>query len=271
MSAIADLQANLSELGFTEYEAKVYLALLREHPATGYRLGKRSGVPRSMVYEALGRLRARGAVLETEEGKATLYRPLPPDALLERIKQDHQQLVEELEKGLGALYERDEEQRLWSVRGDASVLSYALRMVREAETELMLVLADRELEELRDEIQLCCEQGVEVCAVLTGDGALGCGEVVHHPPKESELQELTGALVIVVDDQEAMISSGGPEPIATVTSNRNLVLIARQFIWMELFAQRMVARMGTDLLNRLDPEDQRLLQSFPVEERTGEG
>jgi Cd2+/Zn2+-exporting ATPase len=260
-----DLKSNLIALGFTEYEAKVYLALLREHPATGYRLGKRSGIPRSMVYEALGRLRARGVVLETEEEKATLYRPLPPDTLLERMRRDHNRLVEELENGLGALYESDEEQHLWSVRGDGSVRSYALRMVQTADRELMLVLADRELEELREQIHLRCHQGVEVNAVLTGEGSLGCGEVVRHPPMESELQELTDALVIVADEREALISSGGPEPTATITSNRNLVLIARQFIWMELLAQRMLARIGPDLLKRLDPEDQRLLQSFPVE------
>ena len=35
-----DLMIALTALGFTEYEAKVYLALLREHPATGYQIGK---------------------------------------------------------------------------------------------------------------------------------------------------------------------------------------------------------------------------------------
>lgn len=260
-----DLLSHLHKIGFTEYEAKVYLALLREHPATGYRLGKQSGVPRSMVYEALGRLRARGLVLETAEEKATLYRPLPPGALLDRIKHDHESLVEQLEQGLEAIYRRDEEQRLWSVRGEASIRSYALRMIRSAERELMCVLADRDLEGLRDDITARCEQEIQVYAVLTGEGLLECGEVVRHPPRESELQELTDALVLVVDNREALISGGGLEPTATITSNRNLVLIARQFIWMELFAQRIVQRIEPDLLGELDPEDRLLLQSYPLE------
>jgi Cd2+/Zn2+-exporting ATPase len=41
--------AELTAIGFTEYEARVYLTLLRENPATGYQLGKTSGIPRSMV------------------------------------------------------------------------------------------------------------------------------------------------------------------------------------------------------------------------------
>ena len=43
-------------LGFTEYEWRVYRALLTESPATAYRLGKASGVPLSRVYEAASRL-----------------------------------------------------------------------------------------------------------------------------------------------------------------------------------------------------------------------
>ena len=60
----------LMALGLTEYESKVYLALLGDNPATGYQIGKAAGIPRSMVYEALGRLEVRGAVLKTVEEKA---------------------------------------------------------------------------------------------------------------------------------------------------------------------------------------------------------
>jgi len=35
----------LIALGFSEYEAKAYVALLRENPVTGYQLSKLSGVP----------------------------------------------------------------------------------------------------------------------------------------------------------------------------------------------------------------------------------
>jgi Cd2+/Zn2+-exporting ATPase len=46
-----------------------------------------------------------------------------------------------------------------------------------------------------------------------------------------------------------------------VTRNRNLVLITRQFVWMELFAQRIFAHMDGDLLARLDPADRRVFES----------
>jgi Cd2+/Zn2+-exporting ATPase len=253
-----DLMVALTALGFTEYEAKVYLALLREHPATGYQIGKQAGIPRSMVYEALGRLHARGAALKTEEQGGSLYRPLPPEALLSRYEQEQQRLVQTLRDGLSALYTARDEDRLWSISGRTSVLAYAAQMVQRAASEVLLVLDDPDLEALRAEIVQACGRGLDVSTLLTGSAMLDCGQVARHPPLESQLQGLTGMLVVVVDRDEALIASTDADMLATITSNRNLVLIARQFVWMELFTQRISARLGADLLARLDPEDRKI-------------
>lgn len=257
-----DLLSDLMAIGFTEYEAKVYLTLLREYPATGYQLSKKAGVPRSMVYEALGRLDARGAVLKSAENRATLYRPLPPDALLDRYQQEHRRLMRSLRSGLHQLYAAQDEELLWTMTGRAAVLSYASQMIRGAESELMLVLGDPDLETLRDEIAAASERSVEVNALLTGEGHLGRGQVARHPPMESELHELTDSLIVVTDGREALIASRDLEMTATITRNPNLVLIAHQFVWMELFAQRIFAQLGPDLLARLDPEDRRVFEGF---------
>lgn len=257
-----DLLADLMAIGFTEYEARVYLALLRENPATGYQLGKKAGVPRSMVYEALGRLEVRGAVLKSTEDKATRYRPLPPDALLDRYGQEHRRLMHSLRDGLRQLYTAQDEELLWTTTGRQAVLSYAGRMIRGARSEIMLVLSDPDLEALHEETVTAFERGVVVNALLTGEGELGCGEVARHPPLESELHELTDSLVVVADEHELLIASTDLEMTATITRNRNLVLIAHQFVWMELFAQRIFTRLGPDLLGRLDPEDRQVFEGF---------
>ena len=88
-----DLISRLLAIGFTVCEAKVYLELLHANPATGYQLSKKAGIPRSMVYEALGRLTARGMVMETQQQRATLYCPLPPEVLLDHHVQEQQRLI----------------------------------------------------------------------------------------------------------------------------------------------------------------------------------
>jgi Cd2+/Zn2+-exporting ATPase len=257
-----DLAEKLSAIGFTEYEARVYLTLLQVSPATGYQLSKEAGVPRSMVYEALGRLHARGAVLRTDENRATLYRPLPPDLLVDKYEDEHTQLIDSLRDGLEALYTHREEDRFWSINGRTSVVAYANQMITSAQEEILLVLSDPDLEELRSVIEAAFDRGVRVSALLLGKGELGCGQVSHHSQLESELQDLTSVLVVVADNDEALIASGEAESSATITRNRNLVLISRQFIWMELFAQRVSTRLKADQLEDLDPQDRQFFASF---------
>lgn len=294
-----DLLPKLTAIGFTEYEARVYLALLNDYPATGYQISKEAGVPRSMVYEALGRLKARGAVLESRSERASLYRPLPPTILLDNQEQAHRSLLKDLRVGLGALYESRSEEGVWTIGGSGSVLAYASQMIHEAERELYLVLDDPDVRALTEQIAAASgDRGVSTGIVLTGTVALDLGPsvaVVRHPPLESELHELSGMLLVVADRSEVLVASrltprrpprngpdgssdagedsqdvqrylhtmaAGSEMTATVTRNPNLVLIARQFVWMELFAQRIFARLGREWLKQLDPEDRHIFESI---------
>jgi len=264
---MVDLLSNLLAIGFTEYEAKVYLALLRLSPATGYQISKESGVPRSMVYEALGRLNAKGAVLRTDEHRATLYRPLPPEVLIDRHEKEHKLLIESLREGLYELNSRQAEEHFWSIKGRNAVLSYALQMAQGAGQELLLALSDPDLAALKVEIEAACARGVDVSALLSGQADLGCGRVAHHSPLESELQDLTSILVVVADNNEALIASTDLEMSATITKNRNLVLIARQFIWMELFTQRVSTRLDPDQMLAMDPEDRKFFEGISSRSR----
>lgn len=257
-----DLAASLMQIGFTEYEAKIYLELLRDSPATGYQLSKNAGIPRSMVYEALGRLHNRGAVLETRDERATLYRPLPPDVLLDEHEREHQSLVQGLRDGLRQRYTTEDEDHLWSISGRRAVLSYANQMINSADSEVLLVLADTDLDDLRPTILKACERKLAISALLTGSGELNCGQVAYHPPLESELQNLTQTTMVIVDQREALIANTQLETRATITRNPNLVLIARQFVWMELFTQRIYHQLGDELLARLSPEDQQIFNSL---------
>ncbi len=259
-----DLLQNLGQIGFTEYEAKVYLSLLREYPATGYQLSKASGVPRSMVYEALSRLHSRGAALETVEARATLYRPVPPKILLDRHEAEHTRLVGDLRQGLVELYKDSSDDRVWSLSGRSTILAYSSQLIANAQVEIFLVLADDDLDALMSEIEAADERGIAVNTLLTGSKTLDRGRSAHHPPLESELQGLTTTLLVEADGEQFLIGSRLPHRnmSATVTRNSDLVFIARQFVWMELFTQRIYTRLGSDLLARLEPDDRRIFESL---------
>ena len=46
-----DTYSNLKELGFSQYEATCYMALVSEHPLNGSQLSKKSGIARSRIYD----------------------------------------------------------------------------------------------------------------------------------------------------------------------------------------------------------------------------
>ncbi len=254
-----NLLEQLAALGLTEYEAKVYLALLSENPATGYQISKSSGVPRSMVYEALGRLEARGAALKSEDEKATLYRPVSPAVLLDRYEREARERAATLRAELLPLYNQQESGRLWNFSGRREALASAGELIDGAQRELMLVMTDADVEALRGRLEAAHARGVAIGAMLTGNAPFSIGQVVRHPKRETELHRMDETLIVVQDEREFLIASGHLVTSATVTTNPNMVLIARQFIWMELFAQRIFARLGPDLLERLTPEDRQVL------------
>ena len=64
----------LEKLGFSSNEAKVYGTLIKHKVLNGYEIAKLSGVARSLVYEVINRLVAKGAVIFTSLSSIkTLY------------------------------------------------------------------------------------------------------------------------------------------------------------------------------------------------------
>jgi len=179
----------LQQIGFTEYEAKTYLALLKEHPATGYQISKISGVPRSMVYEVLGRLYAKGAVLETIEGRATYYRPLPPKLLLDQYQNDIQGLISKLRPELNGLYENNQDNRVWTILDRNAIFAYCKQMLQAAETEVYLVTNDHSFGFLKNFLDEILKKNITPNILYTGSQTISLGNVVYHPPLESESRD----------------------------------------------------------------------------------
>jgi sugar-specific transcriptional regulator TrmB len=187
--------------------------------------------------------------------------------LLKKHAEDVNRLIEDLSTELNALYQNEIDHQVWTIQGETAVTTYAVKMINEAQEELFLVLTDDILVSLKPEIMAAYDRGVDLNVLLTGESQLEFGRVAYHPPLESELQDLTKTMVMVADSSEVLIGSTDlyEKKTATVTRNADLVIIARQFIWMEMFGQRIYSRLGSDLLARLNPEDRQIFESLNVD------
>jgi|WetSurMetagenome_2_1015567.scaffolds.fasta_scaffold26305_2 HTH-type transcriptional regulator, sugar sensing transcriptional regulator len=75
--------SGLYDLGFSEREAKVYLALLRKRLASAGELQKISGIPQSKIYEVIDGLVRRGYCIEIKSGRRKTYEAVDPRLALE--------------------------------------------------------------------------------------------------------------------------------------------------------------------------------------------
>src|SRR5438445_6702110 len=93
----------LQALGFTEYEARAYLALLQAGELTGYQLAKASRIPRPNIYPVLDRLEERGAVTRVEVEGGVRYSALPSEEMLSRLEREVSVHLESARESMGEL------------------------------------------------------------------------------------------------------------------------------------------------------------------------
>lgn len=124
-----DVVAGLQQLGFTAYEAKVYVALLGHPGSSGYEVARHSGVPRSKVYEVLEKLSAVDLVHTSQTGEQVLYHPLPHRVMLQRRKNETTALIDRLVEALEDKAQPEPDGPLITVRGYDAVLKRSEEMI----------------------------------------------------------------------------------------------------------------------------------------------
>lgn len=151
----------LLPFGFTELESRVYCALLRQSPATGYRLARAVGKAAANTYQALAALAQKGAVVG-DESEPRNFRPVPPAELISRLRQDFDQQARTAEQGLAALYAPVPEDRLYQFKNLAQVLERARALIAGAGEALLFDLFPGPLAQLRPALDEAHARGVQV-------------------------------------------------------------------------------------------------------------
>lgn len=91
-----DLEKLLEEVGFTQKEAKVYLALLELNQGNVTEIAKITGLKRSIIYVILEGLIKRGHVSESLKSKINTYQPIDPSVILNKLKINYKNFSEML-------------------------------------------------------------------------------------------------------------------------------------------------------------------------------
>jgi HTH-type transcriptional regulator, sugar sensing transcriptional regulator len=223
-----DLPKLLSKLGFTEYEAKTYVALLQQSPLTGYAIARVSGVPRSKIYEVLGSLVERGDVL-ISYGEPTQYSPKPPNELIASRRQMVEKQLSEAENGLDEFANQKlPTDLIWDIRGRDEIFFRLRDVISRAKLRLLVEIWEDDVDELYDALESASQRGIEISVVAYGNPDLPFAHVYTHEPGAAEItRDFGGRWVIVsMDGQEIVtgIVSLGKESRAAWSAHLGIVM-----------------------------------------------
>lgn len=211
----------LMDLGFSEYEAKAYVALVGLGTASGYQVAKESHVPRSTIYEVLSKLVMRGAALTLTFAEQVRYTAVPPNKLLGRIKSELESNLKAVAESLSRVAAPTTPGQTWNLEGRKNLFSYARQMIDQAKKEISLVVGDDdELDEMLSQLQDAKGRGLEPIVICPT--AYDAGDVpVIVPAKGLSLRQAIGhGFALIVDRREALIGEVDRSQGAIWTTNR---------------------------------------------------
>jgi sugar-specific transcriptional regulator TrmB len=234
---VEEILKEMLKIGFTSYEAKIYLALLHRNPATGYEISKISGVPQAKVYENILRLGNRGAVLNVGNDPVK-YVPLSPEKLLKKVDADFEKSIDTLRSKLPALSTGSEPGCAWNIRGYYPAMERAGAIIKEAEKEIALAVWGEDVMYLYNELHEAVGRGVETrIAVYGRKNVAGLGDV-RYIGGERKLMKEAGCrwITLVADGKDTLTGQLDEENEGIViwTSNPALAYTSRKFVELEI-------------------------------------
>jgi len=207
---------DLTPFGFTPTESRVYAALLKLGPSTGYAVAHATRLARANAYGALAGLLSRGAATRLP-GRPERYRPTDPRALIAQVAARQGEALDRLNRALqdAGLTSEPETQ---TVAGARAVANLIMQLVARAERRVQGIIAAellrptlpawrRAAERARLELRVAGDAPVDAAAFTAGT-------VSADAPT-----------VLLIDDTQTVTLGGGGDAVAGIWSSHPAIAV----------------------------------------------
>lgn len=256
----------LQQLGFTDYEARAYLALVEGGEMTGYALAKHSGIPRPNIYAVIERLIERGAVSCRLDEAGQRYAPVPPRQLLAGIEADQRGRLAEAGRVLAEHPHANASRSIYNLSG-GQLLIKARQLVETCQRSLLVAIQAAEAVQLADSFHAASARGVAVTTLCLQNCERECGGCVGSLHRH--LVVPGGGprwLIVVADESTSLVGQfGAAATDGAITQQRPMVELAAAYVRQtialavlgcELAAehfQSLLSSQAKGLLEKLSP------------------
>jgi sugar-specific transcriptional regulator TrmB len=232
------LEQQLTVLGLSTQEARVYISLLRGGQMTGYQIARDLGTSRSGVYNTLQSLYHRGAVYLIP-GDTREYRPLPPEEFIGELQRRFSEAAEEAKSGLAALEGTADDEQFLNIRGRDRVLTKARELIGSARREI-LMNTDIPVADLEPELGAALDRGVAVTLFSYFPQKISDGRIRFHKAGSNggAVKHHSGNSRLMLCADMAMSILGGSSQgdfTATVSANPLLTAVIAEHIHIDSY------------------------------------
>ncbi|MFH2093412.1 MAG: helix-turn-helix domain-containing protein [Pseudomonadota bacterium] len=252
--------SNLKELGFSQYEAACYMALVSQHPVNGSQLSKISGIARSRIYDVLRSLLAKDYVIEVNSGQ---FAPLPADELIQRLSRQFAVNINALKAQIEKSSQKESMEYVWTLTGYDHVMEKAVHMIQEAQTEIYVRLFPEAHFHLEPSLLEADRRGVKIRYIAMGEVPKKFDVQVMHPNHEQLQQTIGGrSFEVITDKNQALVGifETGNEEASPINWTRNQwFIVANRDSLRHDFYHCFLEKI-LDRHQELTPEEQRIYQ-----------
>ena len=230
LDELGELTNALKDLGLTEYEAKVYITLVRLNSGNASEIAHESDVPRPKIYETLSELEKKDLV-EIQYGKPRYYRPTPPEVAIGKLAQRYHDATDLAIKELKNLKKIEigrPEEIIWTLRGGEQIINRIQSMLPRAKSEIIMGIPLEDLSLFVEQISDMCSKGIRIrltfgkddlprLTTLPLDPNLEVGIIPITLPNENALPFThpdrhiipPGSRIVVIDENEILFTFAG--------------------------------------------------------------
>ncbi len=228
-----DIIESLKELGLNSYEAKVYLALLKKYPATGYEVAKLADIPQARAYDTLKALE-NDHMVTSSNTKPVAYIPINPKELTKRFRRKYSSTLDFLDKKLPHVKE-DYFEPVLSLFGEFSINSKISECIKSAKREIFIEIWSHDFKYFEEDLRDAYNRGVDIKIVGYDNFNSPFGTVFSHS-NGREIEHSIGSrmLFMAVDNSEGIFGKIEPvnhsDPVLLWTKNLDVVFLIKEFI-----------------------------------------
>lgn len=271
-----EVVGQLTQLGFSAYEARAYVGLLGQEPMTGYALANLTGIPQPKVYETLRRLADKLAVVKIGDDPARFV-AVPADRLIAQLDADFRRRLAEAKAGLAEAVhgtKGDELRVLRTPRGWPAIARHAVALLDGAHRHVYVSAHLAQLADISDAIARADDRGVrlDVLCFEPADLSLEHGTVLPHASTSGIVYRHHQArhLAVVADGDQALwaLAADGRRWEALAATDHLLAAVIKGYVRHDMYVQQIFADFGQDLTARYGPGLEKLVSRSAGEQAT---